>query len=305
MEGLPYIAANIVETDPYESDTAYMGTDAGVWRAIDAGDGCHWTLFSNGLPNAMVGDLLFHAKTRVLRAATRSRGVWEVDLGEEAARDPQLYLRHSAVDTGRRYPSLEWVADPFMPGGVASWWESPDILIDSEPYWTASTADVDYVAFEEARRADPKPVRGPTRVFVQVHQRGAVAGTKVIVRLYMASADPDEIPGSIPDLPSGFWANLDKPPAGSAWTAVGPPVAFVSLQTGQPRVAGFQWLIPEGPKTDVWLLATVTADNDRLNTAELNMGTLVQNDAKCALKRVSILGRAQLIASAVTPSMTG
>src|SRR5262249_47177457 len=115
-------------TDPDEGDTAYVGTDAGVWRAVDAGDKCQWTLFSNGLPNVIVGDLSFHTKTRVLRAATRSRGVWEIDLGKEVARDPQLYLRHSVVDTGHRYPSLEWAADPFAPGGIANWWDSPDIL---------------------------------------------------------------------------------------------------------------------------------------------------------------------------------
>jgi hypothetical protein len=49
----------------------------------------------------------------------------------------------------------------------------------------------------------------------------------------------------------------------------------------------------------------VTADNDKLNTAELKVRTLAQNEAKCAIKRVSIPGKAQLIASAAVTSMTG
>jgi hypothetical protein len=305
MDGLPYVAANIVETDPGEGDTAYVGTDAGVWRAVDAGDKCQWTLFSNGLPNVMVGDLSLHAKTRVLRAATRSRGVWEIDLGKEAERDPQLYLRHSVVDTGRRYPSLEWVADPFAPRGIANWWDSPDILIDSEPYSTASIGDVDYVAFEEARRAGPKSTQGLARAFVQVHQRGSVPAANVAVRLYVASAIGSETPDSIPDLPGGFWDNLDKPPAESAWTVVAPPVTLVGLQTGQPKVAGFEWRVPERPGEDLWLLAVVTADNDKLNTAELKVRTLAQNEAKCAIKRVSIPGKVQLVASAAMATTTG
>ena len=33
---------------------------------------------SASLPNALVGDLLFHPNARVLRAGTRNRGVWEI-----------------------------------------------------------------------------------------------------------------------------------------------------------------------------------------------------------------------------------
>jgi photosystem II stability/assembly factor-like uncharacterized protein len=160
MNGLPYVAANIVEISSSEADTVYVGTDAGVWRSADAGDQCQWTVFSNGLPNAIVGDLVFHAKTGILRAATRSRGVWELDFSKEAARDVQVYVRHSTVDTGRGYPSLQGVVDPFVPGGIANWWESADILIDSKPYRTASIGEVDFVTFEENRKADPKAAHG-------------------------------------------------------------------------------------------------------------------------------------------------
>ena len=55
-----------------------------VWVAMDRGvsesrdSGAHWADFSNGLPNAYVGDLCFHPHAWVLRAGTRNRGVWEI-----------------------------------------------------------------------------------------------------------------------------------------------------------------------------------------------------------------------------------
>jgi photosystem II stability/assembly factor-like uncharacterized protein len=283
MNGLPHVAANILEVNPSEMDTVYVGTDAGIWRSDNAGAKCQWALFSNGLPNAIVGDLAFHAKTGILRAATRSRGVWELDVSKEVARDVQVYLRHSTIDTGRQYPSLQWVADPFSPGGFANWWESTDILIDSTPY---SIAHIDFVVFEENRRADPKNAHGLTQVFVQVHQRGRVSAKNVVVRLYAAPAVGSRMPDSIPDLPQGFWVNPDQPAEGSKWKLVGPRVSLIGLQTGQPKIAAFRWTVPEAVQGDAWLLATATADNDKLETTELNVRTLVQTEAKCAIKGV-------------------
>jgi photosystem II stability/assembly factor-like uncharacterized protein len=282
MNGLPYVAANIIEINSSEPDTVYVGTDVGVWHSIDAGKDCKWILFSNGLPNAAIGDLLFHAETGLLRAATRSRGVWEVSVGKDTVPDVQVYLRHSTVDTGRRYRSLQDAVDPFAPWASANWWESTDILADSAPY---SIGQVDFVAFEEQRRNDAKTAHGLTHVYVQVHQRGPVSASNVLVRLYVAPVADD---GTIPDLPAGFWSTPDKPPAGSAWSVVQRGVPLTGLETGRPQVATFDWAVPDGAQRDVWLLAMVTADNDKLDTTELSAGQLAQNEAKCAIKRVTI-----------------
>jgi len=72
------IAVNVIRSDPGNSDVLYAGTDLGVFRSLDGGD--HWEDFSHGLPNVIVGDLAIHAPARLLRAATASRGVWEVVL---------------------------------------------------------------------------------------------------------------------------------------------------------------------------------------------------------------------------------
>jgi hypothetical protein len=240
---------------------------------------------SNGLPNVVVGDLVFHGKTRLLRAATRSRGVWELDCSAESAGEVEIYLRHSAIDTGRKWRAEDGVADPFVPGGIAHWCESTDILIDSEPYRAELPAE-DFVGFEEYRRADRKAAHGQTRVYVQVHQRGPVAAANAVVWLFWAWAEDR----GIPDLPAGFWdkAPANRVPAGSAWGAVAPSLSSAGLQVGQPKVAAFEWNVPTTGAGYVWLLAMVAAGNDELKTTELKVEALVRAEAKCAIQRIAV-----------------
>jgi hypothetical protein len=75
---LPDLAVNALVIDPKNSKVLYAATDRGVQRTRDSGTS--WSDFSNGLPNVIVGDLLLHAAQRRLRAGTRSRGAWEVDI---------------------------------------------------------------------------------------------------------------------------------------------------------------------------------------------------------------------------------
>jgi photosystem II stability/assembly factor-like uncharacterized protein len=72
------IAVSVIRNDPDNSNILYAGTDLGVFRSPDGGG--QWEDFNNGLPNVIVGDLSIHKPTRLLRAATASRGAWEVIL---------------------------------------------------------------------------------------------------------------------------------------------------------------------------------------------------------------------------------
>jgi len=74
--GLPGLPMNAIEVDPGNASRAWVAADLGVYQTTDAG--ATWTDFSNALPNALVGDLLFQPHARVLRAGTRNRGVWEI-----------------------------------------------------------------------------------------------------------------------------------------------------------------------------------------------------------------------------------
>ena len=75
---LPDIAVNALVVDTKNTDTVYLATDRGVYRSVDAGDS--WSDFSNGLPHVIVGELILHSGSRLLRAGTRSRGAWELNL---------------------------------------------------------------------------------------------------------------------------------------------------------------------------------------------------------------------------------
>jgi photosystem II stability/assembly factor-like uncharacterized protein len=67
---------NAVVVDPADFKRVWVAADVGVYETQDLG--AHWLAFSNGLPNAMVADLLFHKQDRMLICGTRSRGAWAV-----------------------------------------------------------------------------------------------------------------------------------------------------------------------------------------------------------------------------------
>ena len=75
---LPDMAVNALVVDPQNSSRLFLATDRGVWQTRNSG--AAWSEFNNGLPNIIVGDLLLHKATRRLRAGTRSRGAWEINL---------------------------------------------------------------------------------------------------------------------------------------------------------------------------------------------------------------------------------
>jgi len=72
---LPSIPVNAIVSDPANRDRVWVACDVGVFESVNAGSS--WSVFGTGLPNALAVDLLFYAPDRLLRVATRSRGVWE------------------------------------------------------------------------------------------------------------------------------------------------------------------------------------------------------------------------------------
>lgn len=73
---LPNLPINAIQVDPANGNRAWVAASVGVYQTTDGGT--TWSSFAASLPNAWVGDLLFHPHARVLRAATRNRGVWEI-----------------------------------------------------------------------------------------------------------------------------------------------------------------------------------------------------------------------------------
>jgi hypothetical protein len=73
---LPGLPINAIEVDNANANRVWVAADLGVYQSLDGG--ASWSDFSSSLPNMYVGDLIFHTHSRVLRAGTRNRGVWEI-----------------------------------------------------------------------------------------------------------------------------------------------------------------------------------------------------------------------------------
>lgn len=73
---LPDLPVNDLVIDPDLPQTLYIGTDAGVMVTTDGGT--TWSTLGQGLPNVVVNSLVLQRKSRLLRAATHGRSVWDI-----------------------------------------------------------------------------------------------------------------------------------------------------------------------------------------------------------------------------------
>jgi hypothetical protein len=74
----PDIPANDIAVDPAIPNVLYVATDVGVFATADGGN--TWNSAGSGLPNSYVTGLALDAQTRVLRAGTHGRGMWDLQL---------------------------------------------------------------------------------------------------------------------------------------------------------------------------------------------------------------------------------
>jgi len=108
--GLPGLSINAVAVDDRGHDRIWVAADLGVYQSFDAG--ASWSTFSASLPNAFVGDLIFHPHSRVLRAGTRNRGVWEIPV-DGWVTQPQCGTQWTgslAANETRRWFTFRWPA---------------------------------------------------------------------------------------------------------------------------------------------------------------------------------------------------
>ncbi len=108
--GLPRLPINAVQVDPGDPNRLWVAADLGVFQSIDGGGS--WSAFSNGLPNALAADLLFHPHARVLRVALRNRGVWEIPV-DGWLPNPICGVQWNGTLTGnetRRWFTSDWPA---------------------------------------------------------------------------------------------------------------------------------------------------------------------------------------------------
>ncbi|HLK62774.1 MAG TPA: IPT/TIG domain-containing protein [Bryobacteraceae bacterium] len=73
---LPNIPVNDLVIDPDIPQTLYIATDAGV--LVTTNGGAVWSSLGIGLPKVVVNSLVLQRSSRVLRAATHGRSVWDI-----------------------------------------------------------------------------------------------------------------------------------------------------------------------------------------------------------------------------------
>jgi hypothetical protein len=76
--GLPSVPINALVIDPLNSNHIYAGTDIGVYNSTDGG--ASWNPYGTGFPRSAVFDLAIQSPSRLLRAATHGRGIWEISI---------------------------------------------------------------------------------------------------------------------------------------------------------------------------------------------------------------------------------
>jgi photosystem II stability/assembly factor-like uncharacterized protein len=75
---LPLIGVFDIVVDPAQANTLYAATGIGVFSTTDGGT--TWNTLVTGLPRAAVESLALDASTRILRAATHGRSMWDLQL---------------------------------------------------------------------------------------------------------------------------------------------------------------------------------------------------------------------------------
>jgi photosystem II stability/assembly factor-like uncharacterized protein len=278
---------NTVVIDPAATNRIFIGTDVGVFRSEDQGG--TWTPWDQGLPNVAVLDLGIHAPSRLIRAATHGRGVWErpVDAATCAAVD--IYMRDDAVDIGRRIPAPSGVEHPFQPGETIYWYQSVDIEVDSPDPMTGyqtPSGTIDYIDFETISHRNP--FRGTTaRVYVQVHNRGVNAATGVSVRAFWANAG-----GGLPDLPADFWMAFPgaDPADTSVWHPIGLAQTIPTVRPGEPEIVEWDWLVPGDAPDHTCMFAAITCTDDAVNETGLDVDAIVPGNKHITLKNLHVDG---------------
>ena len=292
---VPDIPVNALCIDPVQANTYYVGTDIGVFRTSDAG--ANWYQFSDGLPNVAIYDLQLHSATRLLRAATHGRGMWERKLDTLSMPNVDIFVRDHLLATSRILPSPSPVIasfdDPLQQvavGDQLNWWMCADAKVDSPSAVTHTyqmpVSAVDYLAFE-TRLSHTDPQRTVTnRVYVQIHNRGIQPATNVTVKILYADATP-----GLPALPPDFWTAFPGNGTTTYWKPIGAAQTISSISPTRPELLEWDWVPPASAAQHSCLLIVADCASDPIPAANkvFDIGTLVTAEKRVGLKNLHLI----------------
>jgi hypothetical protein len=290
---LPDVPVNALTMDLMNITHLYAGTDIGVFRTLD--DGSNWSAYREGLPNVAVYDLKIQNSTRLLRAATHGRGMWEREIDSITSPDSVIYVRDNVMHTGRGTPPsgspsvIEDLLQHIALNDQVYWWQCADAKVDamegSPPSFQFAISDVDFVTYE-ATLSHRDPQRGRTnRIYVQAHNRG-IQAADVTVKILYADAT-----ANLPDLPADFWTAF---PGNTAVTTVWTPIGnaqTLNVKSGIPTVYEWDWIPPMSIAEHSCLLVVCDSPADPIPAASkvFQIGTLVTSERHVGLKNLHVV----------------
>lgn len=131
---LPNTPVNDIVIDPDLPLALYIGTDVGVMATTDGG--ATWSTLGNGLPRAVIHALALQRKSRILRAATFGRSVWDilVPMPGTSVQPAITTLAPNTATVGGGAFTLNVTGSNFTSGSVARWngQKRPTTFVDSK-----------------------------------------------------------------------------------------------------------------------------------------------------------------------------
>ena len=277
---LPDVPTSAFVFDPVNANTFYAGTDVGVFRTTDGGT--TWQAFDNGIPNCMITDLTIDRPASLLIAATFGRGMYKVSIAGAAEPAVDLYLRDSILDTGERLPSPSNQPNPNDSTDQVFWWESPDIKVDTAPYYTPDLV-FDGVEFDELLDEDPKRTQ-VNRFRLQLHNRGWQDATAVRVRAFLADAS-----AGLPPLPNALTPPDFNLSSTTNWTPIGLAQSVATLEPNRPVIVSWDFTVPASAATHSCLLAVISSAQDPMANPLTNVDQLIANEKRVCLKNLHVI----------------
>ena len=116
---LPNIPVNGIVIDPDQPNTLYVATDIGVFASVDGGT--MWAPLGSGLPRVTVTGLQLHRSTRILRAATHGRSMWDFQLPAPAAITATPSSVKVTYTLGAVAPAAQSIQIGNSGGGTLAW----------------------------------------------------------------------------------------------------------------------------------------------------------------------------------------
>lgn len=92
---IPLSPVNVIREDTENENIVYLGTDNGAYVSFNKGE--QWEVFSKGLPNVAVHDIVIQPETRELLLGTHGRSIYKTNISELQKFNTEMVLTNEAT----------------------------------------------------------------------------------------------------------------------------------------------------------------------------------------------------------------